>query len=481
MNRKEKIYFILIFILGCFLRILNLGKHSFWCDEFLAISLGEHSIKWMIDYITYNDAHPPLFYILVHFWLKFGKNESSLRTLPLLFGILCIPTSYLFGEKIKNVKTALLFSLFIALSPPLILWSQIVKSYTLFTFLTIISFISFISSINSNEKKWFISLIITNILILYTHNFGFIVIFIQLFTLLILKKLNIKSFFLFLITFFIYIPWLFKIPHQLAFTLGVKRPIPIILRFPYTLFYFFFGETINPFNLKILIPLFLIYIWLFKISLNSFFLLERKIKTLLIISISFPLIFVVFPSTVPQNLIPFSIFWLLLFSLGLEKLSYRNILGYLPFFSLIPPLFFYYSDNINNYQDTSKLIPFREIYSKVENLERDGDLILTTEKIDKDIISPIQWYYKGKNEIIGINNLEDLEKINKMIEKSERFFIIFDFVNSPLISEKLREFFEKNYNKIYEKKYIYNEKLLSKLKGKKEFYYLVEVYLFKKF
>ena len=481
MNKKEKIYFILIFIIGCFLRILNLGKHSFWCDEFLAISLGQHSIKWIIDYITYNDAHPPLFYILVHFWLKFGKNEFFLRILPLFFGILCIPSSNLIGRKIKNIKTSLLFCLFIALSPPLILWSQIVKSYTLFTFLTIISFASFISYMNSREKKWSIILTISNVLILYTHNFGFIVIFIQVLTLLILKKLNIKSFLPFLITFFIYIPWLFKIPYQLTFTLGVRRPIPIILRFPYTLFYFFFGETINPFNFKVLIPLFLIWICLFIISVKNLFLLKKETKILLIISLFFPLIFVVFPSTVPQNLIPFSIFWLLLFSIGLEKLNCKNILNYLAFLSLTPSLFFYYSDNINNYQDTSKLIPFREIYKEIENLEEDGDLILTTEKIDKDIISPIQWYYKGKNEIIGINNLEVLEKINKKLEKSDRFFIVLDFVNSPLISEKLREFFEKNYNKIYEKKYIYNEKLLSKLKGKKEFYYLVEVYLFKKF
>jgi len=480
MSKKEKIYFFLILILGIFLRILNLGKHSFWCDELLAISLGQHSIKWMINYITYKDAHPPLFYILVHFWLKFAKNEFSLRTLPLLFGILCIPSSYLLAKKVKNIKTSLLFSLFIALSPSLILWSQIVKSYTFFTFLTIISFMSFISYINSKEKKWYLLLIISNILILYTHNFGFITIFIQILTLLILKKLNIKLILLFLIIFFTYIPWLFKIPYQLFFTLGVRRPIPIILRFPYTLFYFFFGETINPFNIKILIPLFLIWIWLFIISLKNL-LLDREIRILLIISLFFPLIFVIFPSTVPQNLIPFSIFWLLLFSLGLEKLGFRNILNYLTFLSLFPSLYFYYSDNISNYHDTSKLIPFREIYKNVENLERNGDLILTTEKIDKDIISPIQWYYKGKNKIIGIESIDELENINKMIEKFKRVFIILDFINNPLISEKLKDFFEKNYDKIYEKKYIYNEKLLSKLKGKSEFYYLVEVYIFKKF
>jgi len=478
MNKKEKIYFILIFLLGIFLRILNLGKHSLWCDELLAISLGQHSIKWIIDYITYNDAHPPLFYILVHFWLKFGTNEVFLRILPLFFGILCIPFSYMLGGKIKNTKTSILFSFFIALSPPLILWSQIIKSYTFFTFLIILSFISFISYIHSKKEKWLFLLTISNILILYTHNFGFISIFIQILGILILKKLNSKFIFSFLITLVIYIPWLLKIPHQLAFTLGVKRPIPIILRLPYTLFYFIFGETINPFNLKILIPLFLIWIWLFIISAKNLFLLEKETKILLIISLFSPLIFVSFPSTVPQNLIPFSIFWLLFFSIGLEKLNYKNILNYFIFLSLIPSLFFYYSDSIDNYHDTSKLIPFKEIYTKIENLETKGDLILTTEKIGKDIMSPSQWYYKGKNKIIGIEGEKDLEKINEIIDKPKRIFVVLDFINNPSISEKLKIFFGKSYNKIYENKYIYNEKLLSKFRKKQEFYYLFEIYLF---
>ncbi|MCM8804759.1 MAG: hypothetical protein NC833_05860, partial [Candidatus Omnitrophica bacterium] len=70
--------------------------------------------------------------------------------------------------------------------------------------------------------------------------------------------------------------------------------------------------------------------------------------------------------------------------------------------------------------------------------------------------------------------------IEMILKDKKRIFLTLDFVNSSLLSEKIKEIFEKNYKKILEKKYIYNEKLLSRLKGKKEFYYLVEVYLFKK-
>ncbi|MGC8976142.1 MAG: glycosyltransferase family 39 protein [Candidatus Ratteibacteria bacterium] len=481
MNKKAKISLFFIILFGLFLRVLNIGKHSLWCDELLAVSIGKHSVKWIIDYITYNDAHPPLFYIFVHYFIRFKEDEVFLRTLPLFFGILCIPLSYIFGKKFKDEKTGLLFSTLVAINPALILWSQILKSYTFFTFLTLISFILFLTLLEKDKKtKWIIFFILTNSLLLYIHNFGFIVILIQFFILLVLKKFDYNFSLSYLATFFIYIPWLIKIPNQILFTLGVKRPLPLILRFPYTLFYFFLGETLNPFNFKIVIPVFILYLLIFGNGFKNIFSLNKEKMFFLLISLFLPLIFVCFPSTVPQNLIPFSIFWLLIFSLVLESLNKKNVLLYFAFFSFFPSLFFYYTDNISQHQDTSKLIPYREIYREVKEFEKEDDLILTTEKVDEDIFAPIQWYYKGKNEIFGIKNEKDLENIANLLNKKRRVFLILDFINSPILSEKAKEFFKKNYRKIFEKKYVYNEKLLERLKGKRKFYYLVEVYLFKK-
>ncbi|MCM8818094.1 MAG: glycosyltransferase family 39 protein [Candidatus Omnitrophica bacterium] len=480
MNKKTIFFLFFIILLGAILRIINLGRHSFWCDEFLAISLGKHSIKWIINFITFNDAHPPLFYIMVHFWLKLGQSEFILRILPLIFGIMCIPLGYILGKKFNSEKTGLLLSLFISLSPPLILWSQLVKSYSLFTLLTIISFYVFLNFLEQQDRKSKIILILLNVLILYTHNLGFIVILIQFIFAIFSKKINLKFIYVYLITFLFYIPWFIRIPYQIRFTLGVIRPLPISLRIPYTLFYFFLGETINPFNFKILVPIFLIYSITFIISLKNVFLLEKNKKYFIGISLVLPLFFVFFRSTVPQNLIPFSIFWFLFYAIGTEKLSKKNIISYLVFISTFPSLFFYFTDNVSQYHDASKLIPFREIYKEIEKLEGKSDLVFTTEKIEKDLISPIFWYYKGKSQIIEIKSKNDLDKIIKLMKDKENFFLILDFVNSAEISEEAKKFFEKQFEKIYEKKYVYNEKLLNKLKGESQYYYLLEIYIFKK-
>jgi len=74
MNKKRKylLFAILLTGIGIILRVFYLGSHSFWCDEFLSIFLGKHSLQWMVNYVTFKDAHPPLFYAIVHFMLKGG-------------------------------------------------------------------------------------------------------------------------------------------------------------------------------------------------------------------------------------------------------------------------------------------------------------------------------------------------------------------------------------------------------------------------
>lgn len=471
---SKKIVIALIIIIGSFLRILNIMKHSLWCDELLAISIGSQPIRWIINYITYNDAHPPLFYCLVRLLLKIGKGEIFLRILPLFFGIITIPFTYLLGKKFEDEKTGIILSLFTSLSPPLILWSQIIKSYTLLTFLTVLSFIIFFEILNCRKKKFVYLLIFLNTLLLYTHNFSFIVILIQFFILLYRKKIN-KIFIQLLLTIFLlYLPWLVRLPYQLKFTLGVKRPIPFTLRIPYILFYFFNGESLNPFELVFTIPILIINLIVLLYGVKKLKKLTKEKKIFLYTTLIFPLFFSFFPSTVPQNLIHFSIFFYLLFSLCLQ--NFKTNLVYLYFIFFLPSIFFYHTDNIYHYHDTSKLVPYREIYLDIEKKEIKGDIILTTEKMNEYILSPIQWYYKGKSKIYRITNIQEIDEI---LKKSHlRIWIVLDFINNPEISRKLRNYFEEKYNKIFENKYIFNEKWLSRLKGEREFYYLVEVYLF---
>jgi len=485
-NRRNIFLVYLISGIGTFLRFYHLGKLCFWCDEFLAISYGWQPLKWMVNYITFNDAHPPLFYTIVHFLLKFGHSEFYLRSLSALFGVFSIPLAFFVGREFKDEKAGIILSLIVSLNPALILWSRILKSYSLFTFFLLFSFYFFMKILknNGNRKVRYIFLLfISDIILLYLHNFAFIWILIEGITLILSKKFNKKWFLYYSSLLLFYLPWLIRIPYQLKFTLGVVRPIPVVFRYFYVLFYFFFGETLYPLNFYIILPFFIILVF---IMINSFkeFIKSEKIKKLLIASgIIIPFFLVPFPSTVPQNLLPFSIFIFLFLSISFRGKLLSKFLVFSLLFLTSFSAYFYFTENDKNFHDVSKLIPYREINKIfVENLDKKS-IIFENEKrqffTDKRF-SAFDWYYKGKVKVIEAGKEEGIERVKKIAKNYEKIGLFLNYNEQPEWCEELKRYFMRNYILIYQKKFLYNEKLLSRLKGKREYYWFVEVYIFEK-
>lgn len=59
----------LITLVGGFLRVLLLNKNGMWLDETFSVWLASHSIPEMPDWIVRIDQHPPLYYLLLHYWM----------------------------------------------------------------------------------------------------------------------------------------------------------------------------------------------------------------------------------------------------------------------------------------------------------------------------------------------------------------------------------------------------------------------------
>src|ERR1700729_4463586 len=89
--------------LSAFIRTRYLSG-QFWMDEAITTGIASHSLS-AIPGILRHDGSPPLFYLLLHFWIRmFGTSEAATHTLSLLFGLLCIPAgmwagSSLFGRR----------------------------------------------------------------------------------------------------------------------------------------------------------------------------------------------------------------------------------------------------------------------------------------------------------------------------------------------------------------------------------------------
>jgi len=77
-------YFIAfgLFIAYLCLTLYKLGDNSLWYDECFSIDWANDSIKEILDYSLLHDTNPPLYLIILHFWLKwFGDSEFVLRSL----------------------------------------------------------------------------------------------------------------------------------------------------------------------------------------------------------------------------------------------------------------------------------------------------------------------------------------------------------------------------------------------------------------
>ena len=126
---------IIITLVGGFLRVLLLGTKGMWLDETFSVWLASHSVPDMLQWIARIDQHPPLYYLLLHYWIALnGDTPYYARLLSVLFGAGTIPIIYLIGKRMSGVVVGLAAAVFLALSPFHIYFAQETRMYTLLTF-----------------------------------------------------------------------------------------------------------------------------------------------------------------------------------------------------------------------------------------------------------------------------------------------------------------------------------------------------------
>jgi hypothetical protein len=492
---KRRVLFIVV-LMGVFLRFFNLGLHSLWCDEFLAISLARLNFQEMFVWVVRNDAHPPLFYTIVHYIYSFTQSEFGLRFIPALFGTGAIVIFYLLLKHMRQENYLLPLLLF-AFSPAAILWSQMVKSYSMLTFFSLLSVLMFFKLLNTRRVGFSIGWVLSTITAIFLHNYGILIFIAQILTLLIRwKELPVKVCVLpAAIILAVYMPYaagpLFS---QIVF---VKRALHTVtnplLRTAYTFYYFVFGETLSPLNLSFVLPGGLLFFVFFTSGLFS----KRDVLhlfSLIMFIISVVMIFLV-KATIPQNLIHLQPFFFLLVASGMAvifKVRKRSIASGLLILFLLPSIYYYYSGNSLQYHDASKLIPYRQISRLIQDGQKPGEVVIFTEPKDRrfseffEPLSSWNWYYKGNLPLLEVNpaSVKNLYvKLEEIYEKYDGFWLLlnYGFVEDSW-NDDIRNFFLDGKSvKIKGLKMIKNYSFLDVLKGKgKQEYYFLEVYHIRK-
>ncbi|MEA2206762.1 MAG: mannosyltransferase [Blastocatellia bacterium] len=187
-HRTIVFLFSLVLALFVAIRLRGLTASCLWFDEIFSVHAARHPWSQIFSFVAADIIHPPLFYILLKVWIVIGGESLMwLRLFPALASIAAIVPFILLGRELRlkagerNLALALL-----AVNGFLIKYAQEVRMYSLLFFLAVCSLWLFVRFITGgNAKRRALALFAVNLLLVYTHYSGWVVVGLQFLVLLL--------------------------------------------------------------------------------------------------------------------------------------------------------------------------------------------------------------------------------------------------------------------------------------------------------
>jgi mannosyltransferase len=162
-----------ILVLGTAVRFAALAHQSVWLDEAFSVFVSRKSPGEIISFVSTNDSHPPLYYLMLHYWINaFGESEVALRSLSGVFGVGAIYVGYKLGQELYGEETGLTVGLLVAVSPLLVWYSQEARMYSVLFLLTAAAAYCLVRAIKDVRSWWWAGYALAGAAALYTDNGG---------------------------------------------------------------------------------------------------------------------------------------------------------------------------------------------------------------------------------------------------------------------------------------------------------------------
>ncbi len=119
----------LVIVLALSTMFYRLTASSLWADEGNSVAQAMRPLPQLIQHAAL-DIHPPLYYILLHGWVRvFGTSEFALRSLSAFAGVGVVFLTWLVAKYLWGRTTAFVAGLLAACHPFLVYYAQEVRMY----------------------------------------------------------------------------------------------------------------------------------------------------------------------------------------------------------------------------------------------------------------------------------------------------------------------------------------------------------------
>lgn len=375
---------------------LKFYVQSIWRDEAFSYLLAKQNILQILS-LTAKDFNPPLYYLLLHFWMGiFGSSEIALRTLSFFFFIATLYVVGLFLLEIFqfSIKEMLISLLLFAFNPLLHYYAFEARMYSLFGFLMTLSFYLL-------AKKEYRKYALIIILSLYTHYFTLFPLLGQMIYLFMVDRKNIrKHFVMFVKIGFYFLPWvvyifLLRPPFGQSFWIPPLRVKTILntLGILFTGFedYFGFGYPLVPLISFTLFGIIVYYLY-FIMSKKQVFYQTKWMNYFLFCWVGIPTIFILLislfkPVFLPRYMIGITVGFLLCLTYFLHHLPVRLRRVLFIFLMIFSLLYSAYQSALRNKGDV------RTPLLQIKNLLRKDDVVFVTHEYN---FHPAEYYLDDK-------------------------------------------------------------------------------------
>lgn len=424
--KSKFVFFLILILLALSFRIYNLNN-SIWLDEGHSIAIAQQDIYSVVNYLK--DVHPPLYYMILHYWMQlFGNSEFSIRFPSVIFGLVSVFVIYKISSELFNKEVGLISSILLSFSLFHIIYSQEARQYALMMLLILISNFFYLKLLNRIKYKTTIGYIISTVLLTYTHMIGLFFIIPQ-FIYYIFKfrqcKNNIKYWFIIqFIIFILFLPWICMLS-KISNTESLIQWLPIpTINDLFNTFISFSNESLIIF----LIFIILVFISIFRIKNQMFVYIDYTHKkenfylllwVLLPITLVFIISLFVQPLYQSRYLIGALPALYILISNGIYKLKKIGMV-------ILIIIILISISQMFNYYSTNQKEEWNELVNYIDKNEENDSMIILYPNFISD---PFIYYYNKTEKSSNIKLIRTGENINKLSQNNDKKYIWLVYYN----------------------------------------------------